>query len=488
MDKQYDVFISYGRKDYEIEYQENGNTVKKLIPNNPILQIVEALNEAGISCWYDQNGVSTDFLKYIKQKIDSSRVMIFVSSQYSNQSVYTADEIARALQLRMPIVPFKIDKTEFNEDFALGLASKNTIDIFMTNPKKALADLVICVQKSLQQVHKKEAEKLRKKQEEERRAEKERQIMEQEQRRRAELYEYKARLQDVQTRLLKTRNQCEELELEERKLKEAIKRLETPTPQPIPRKYYYILIAICLFIIITALLWIFIPRESKLTVSTHEIACSDRDTSVCISVFSNKHWIIEPLQGAIFSAAHENDTTMRINIHANLDSVARMEYITVLTKDRKKRETISLHQERTRVIVQFLSIPRVEIVVKSNGVEDQISDVYIHAELYTKYLKDVPCYLMACKSNGKEMACTTITPLYDETQNDYTLFIPYKKLSIRDEQAQLYVIDKASGKKLASSPFVRLSQTIHHEPQRPNESAHPDEPARPAEPTRGADW
>lgn len=473
MDKQYDVFISYGRKDYEIEYQENGNTVKKLIPNNPILQIVEALNEAGISCWYDQEGVSAEFLKYIKQKIESSRVMIFVSSQYSNQSVYTADEIARALQLKMPIIPFKIDKTEFNEDFALGLASKNTIDIFMTNPKKALADLVKCVQKSLEQVHKKEAEELREKQEKERRAEEERQIMEQEERRLKELNDNKARLQEVQARLLKTRNLCEELELEEKNLIETIKRLETTTPQPIPRKYTIIaLIVICLSII-AALLWIFIPRESKLTVSTHEIACSYRDTSVCVGVSSNREWFVYPTTGAIFTAAHENDTTMRINIIANKDSVARVDYITVLTKDREKGETITLRQERApKPSVQFISIPRVE----RNVVKNNQHGVNIRVRLTTKYLKDIPCTLVArfYDSNGKAIKnygetysnhgnlvseMIDLTPLNEETQQEYTLFIPNEKLPYAPGRRYYFFVHlciKSSQRELAKTDILEI--------------------------------
>ena len=473
MDKQYDVFISYGRRDYEMEYQENGETVKKLIPNNPILQIVDALRGAGITCWYDQDGVSSDFLKYIKQKIDSSRVMIFVSSQYSNQSEYTPDEIARAKQLRMQIIAFKIDKTEFNDDFSLGLASKNTIDIFMTNPKKALADLVKCVQKSLEQVRKKEAEQLRKKQEEERRAEEARKKKEQEERRLKEMNEKKTKLQEIQKQLLKTRNQCKELEQEEKSLIEIIKQLEAPTPIPTPRKYTIIaLIVICLSIIV-ALIWIFIPRESKLTVSTHEMVCSYRDTSVCIGVSSNKEWFIYPSQGSIFTAVHKNDTTMSINIQANKDSVARVDYIAVLTKDRKNRETITLRQERApKPIVQFISEPRVE----RNVVKNNEHGVYIHVKLSTKYLKDVPCTLVArfYNSDGKAIKSNNetysiygnlvsemidLTPLNEDTQKDYALFIPNSELPKAPGRRYYFFVHlcvKSSQQELAKTPISEI--------------------------------
>ena len=452
MDKQYDVFISYGRRDYEMEYQENGETVKKLIPNNPILQIVDALRGAGITCWYDQDGVSSDFLKYIKQKIDSSRVMIFVSSQYSNQSEYTPDEIARAKQLRMQIIAFKIDKTEFNDDFSLGLASKNTIDIFMTNPKKALADLVKCVQKSLEQVHKKEAEQLRKKQEEERRAEEARKKKEQEERRLKELNEYKARLQNVQTQLLKTRNQCEELELEEKNLIETIKRLETPTPIPFPRKYTIIaLIVVCLFII-AALLWIFIPRETKLTVSTHEIACSYRDTIVDIIISSNVNWKIRPTEGVIYSAAKENDSIARITISKNRSMALRSDYLTILTERENVIETIQIQQEKApqpKITIQGIRIDY-------NVTQDSLLGANIRINLNTAYLQNDTCLATACfittdrqcikSSNpqystaGGNLACwKKFVPKDEIGPVECTLFMPYSELAGKANRGHIVI-------------------------------------------------
>ena len=149
MDKQYDVFISYSRRDYEIEYKENGETIKKLIPNNLILQIVEALKKVGITCWYNQDGVSSASRTSMKQKIDSSRAMIFVSSAYSNKSRYTSSEIAYATSQKKQIIAFKIDNTEYNDDFALLLAPVQNIDAFPTNPEKALQELIKCVKESL---------------------------------------------------------------------------------------------------------------------------------------------------------------------------------------------------------------------------------------------------------------------------------------------------------------------------------------------------
>ena len=416
------------------------------------MQIVEVLNEAGMSCWYDQEGVSADFIEHIQQMIESSRVMIFVSSQNSNQSKFTPGEILHAIKLGMPIIPFKIDKTEFNKKFGLVIDHENTIDIFMTNPKKALSDLVKCVQKSLEQVHKKEVEELRKKQEKEREEEARKKKEQQEERRQKELNDYKAKLQDVRAQLLKTKNLCEELELEEKNLIETIKRLETPTPQPIPRKYTIIaLIVICLSII-AALLWIFIPRESKLTVSTHEIACSYRDTIVDIIVSSNVDWKIRPTEGVIYSAAKENDSIARITISQNRSMALRSDYLTILTEREDVIETIQIQQEKA---------PQPKITIKDiridyNVTQDDLLGANIRLYLNTAYLQNDTCLATAyfittdrqyIKSSnpqystaGGNLACwNKFVPKDEIGQVECTLFMPYSELAGKANRGHIVI-------------------------------------------------
>ena len=64
MDNQYDVFISYSRKDY---VDENQN----VIPNNIVSQIKELLSNEGISYWFDEDGVGygQDFIERIVSNI-----------------------------------------------------------------------------------------------------------------------------------------------------------------------------------------------------------------------------------------------------------------------------------------------------------------------------------------------------------------------------------------------------------------------------------
>mgnify|MGYP003299024378 CR=1 FL=1 len=73
----YDVFISYSRKDYK---DENGN----VIPGNVVSKIKDALDEAGISFWFDENGIhhGDDFGEKIVDNIEDSEIFIFLSTSF----------------------------------------------------------------------------------------------------------------------------------------------------------------------------------------------------------------------------------------------------------------------------------------------------------------------------------------------------------------------------------------------------------------------
>ena len=155
--KPYDVFISYARDDYRKVYEQNGETIEEVYPieENPILQITKALDEQGFNYWYDQKGISATFIKSIKQKIDASKLMIFVSSYNSNyKSHWTPDEIsyAKGKKPKMPIIVFYIDGEELNEEFSLALASLQQISDYPHNPTKGLNELIKCVKESLVEI------------------------------------------------------------------------------------------------------------------------------------------------------------------------------------------------------------------------------------------------------------------------------------------------------------------------------------------------
>ena len=78
----YDVFISYSRKD-----------------KKTVIDFCEKLSKAGISYWLDNHGISNgeEFKSVIVKAIEESAVFIFISSQSSNESQWTAKEIGIAV-------------------------------------------------------------------------------------------------------------------------------------------------------------------------------------------------------------------------------------------------------------------------------------------------------------------------------------------------------------------------------------------------------
>ena len=163
MDKaQYDVFISYSRKDYVDEH-------KNVIPGNEVSKIKEALTQAGITYWFDETGVNPgdEFARIIARSIKASRVFVFLSTVNSNQSEWTANEISTAHMLKKKIIPVRIDDSAYHEDVILFLARLSHIDYY-ENEEKGREDLVRSINAYLAEEKKAEA---RKKAEEKRRQE-----------------------------------------------------------------------------------------------------------------------------------------------------------------------------------------------------------------------------------------------------------------------------------------------------------------------------
>lgn len=152
MEYQYDVFISYSRKDY-VDEQDS------VIPDNPILRLKEYLTQAGITYWFDKEGIihGDQFARVIVKNIKLSRILLFVSSEHSNISEWTCDEIATARTYKRKIIPFRIDKSEYNEAVMLYLAKLDFID-FTGNPDQSLKELVKSIKKYKLELSKKEQE------------------------------------------------------------------------------------------------------------------------------------------------------------------------------------------------------------------------------------------------------------------------------------------------------------------------------------------
>ena len=138
------VFISYARKDYVDDHN-------RIIPNNIVSRVQNALCDAGISYWIDEEGLQAGdtFPVKIAQQIEHCQVFLFISTENSNQSPWVVNEIATAHYYHKPIIPFRYDTSSYHPGLMIYIASLQYID-YLANPKTALSDVVHAIQKVIQ--------------------------------------------------------------------------------------------------------------------------------------------------------------------------------------------------------------------------------------------------------------------------------------------------------------------------------------------------
>lgn len=191
---EYDVFISYSRRDY---VDEN----KQVIPGNIISKIKDLFDANNISYWFDEDGVFSGdaFAPVIARNIKSSKIFLFISSENSNASEWTSNEIATAHAYKKKIIPFRYDDSVYNDSVIIYIARLDYIE-YKSNPSKALPRLLLSVQSYL----KEEADK------------KERERQEEERRRHAEIsrQERAAKLQSLRERIENLENRKFDIEKE----------------------------------------------------------------------------------------------------------------------------------------------------------------------------------------------------------------------------------------------------------------------------------
>lgn len=141
----YDVFISYSRRDY-VQNDE-------IIPGNPISAIIDLFDKNGVSYWIDKEGIFSgeEFVKEISKAIVNSKMLVFVSSKSSNESEYTCGELLKAKKAKKLIIPFLIDKCDFNDKFEILLLPLQHID-YIEQPDKALAKLLRAVNREKKRI------------------------------------------------------------------------------------------------------------------------------------------------------------------------------------------------------------------------------------------------------------------------------------------------------------------------------------------------
>lgn len=108
----YDVFISYSRKDAEIADK-----------------ICHALEVNGITYFIDRQGIGggMEFPKVISQAIKNSKVFLFLASKNSYESKFTQSEIVFAFnkKQKQDIIPFIIDGSKLPEELEFTFSAIN---------------------------------------------------------------------------------------------------------------------------------------------------------------------------------------------------------------------------------------------------------------------------------------------------------------------------------------------------------------------------
>lgn len=139
----YDVFISYSR----IDYKDSNN---EPIPNNVISKIISAFKKNHISYWIDENGIYTgdNFAPKIAEAIKNSSVFVFVSTENSNSSQWTQNEVCVAQQFKKPILPIKCDDSAYATSVIMYLAMLDYCD-YKNMPDTAIQQLVDSVKEKL---------------------------------------------------------------------------------------------------------------------------------------------------------------------------------------------------------------------------------------------------------------------------------------------------------------------------------------------------
>lgn len=106
-------------------------------------KIVIDLEKAGIRCWIAPRNIQsgTTYAAAIVQGIKRSSYFIFVFSKSSNHSDAVVNEIENANALKIPIIPFKIDKDQYSDSLDYYLRSRQAIIAYEKPFNIAVAEL-----------------------------------------------------------------------------------------------------------------------------------------------------------------------------------------------------------------------------------------------------------------------------------------------------------------------------------------------------------
>lgn len=133
MENEYDIFISYSRKDSEL-----------------VLDLANKFTGEGYNVWIDRDGIESGdaFKSVIVKAIKKSKIFLFFSSKTANASPWTVKEVNMAVHLKKTIVPVKLDDTEYDDSLLFDLVGLDYVSYY-ENPTQGLRELLRSLKKHL---------------------------------------------------------------------------------------------------------------------------------------------------------------------------------------------------------------------------------------------------------------------------------------------------------------------------------------------------
>ena len=131
----YNVFISYSRKDKQ--------TVETFC---------KSFDNVGITYWMDRTGIDSGdaFRRVIVQAIEDCEILVFFASENANKSEWTEKEINTAVYFKKPIIPVRLDKSQYNKSVLFELAGLDFIDYTIPSlHESVIARLVDTIKKKV---------------------------------------------------------------------------------------------------------------------------------------------------------------------------------------------------------------------------------------------------------------------------------------------------------------------------------------------------
>ena len=128
---EYDVFVSYSRKD-----------------SQKTEELISFLKRKNLHVWRDTDKITggDNYKAHIYDAITQSKCLIFVSSVNSNQSENVVKEIGIAVKNHVPIIPIWLDSSPYHKEIAYDITN---IDYLPFDGEKSLAKIYIAVASKL---------------------------------------------------------------------------------------------------------------------------------------------------------------------------------------------------------------------------------------------------------------------------------------------------------------------------------------------------